>query len=166
MGLGIRFQLWENTLEGTTWSPWGGVPLSPACPSLEILAEWLAKQHTDINMPTHGPDKVEWLAILKEPHESPFEVRLQLWEDVRNTMDLSPYTGGPLSPSCPDAETLAGWLADQPHVWRGTDEFTKEDWLRFIDIGYAPSFMLCRGIGIVSGIQHVVAEDRIKNSDE
>lgn len=77
----------------------------------------------------------------------------QLWETVSE--------GSPISPVCESAEALAAWLADPNRQKSRPDDEAPRDWmpydaaLKFVNAGWAPSFMATPETGVVSGAEFI-----------
>ncbi|GAA2107949.1 hypothetical protein [Streptomyces synnematoformans] len=75
----------------------------------------------------------------------------QLWETVSE--------GSPISPVFPAPEGLASWMSSPAYTWGAVktdaDRPTYEAALRFIDAGWAPTFVSTPTTGVVSGVEWV-----------
>jgi hypothetical protein len=79
-----------------------------------------------------------------EPTDPPEGEGWQLWETVSE--------GSPISPVCATADELAAWMSDPA---RGDRWVPAEAARKFIDAGWAPTFVGTPGRGLVSGVEHV-----------
>ena len=84
------------------------------------------------------------------------------WADVERThyqLYETVSEGTPCSPPMETLEALAAWLAANPaaaHLPRG-EVFTYEQWLAFVGVGFAPSFIMDSN-GLRSGVAATVQE--------
>ena len=67
----------------------------------------------------------------------------QMWETTSE--------GSPISPVCKTPEALATWLADNGASAFGRETATRQQWLRMIQAGWAPS-MVADSNGLRSGV--------------
>jgi hypothetical protein len=88
-----------------------------------------------------------------KPTDPPAGEGWQLWETVSE--------GSPISPVFDSAEGLATWLADPDRPKMRPDDEGPRDWmpydaaLKFVNAGWAPSFMATPQTGFVSGAEYV-----------
>lgn len=90
-----------------------------------------------------------------EPTDPPTGEGWQLWETVSE--------GSPISPVFATPEELAEWMSSPAYTWgavkEDSDRPTYETALRFVEAGWAPSFVSTPQTGLVSGVEHVGARD-------
>jgi hypothetical protein len=90
-----------------------------------------------------------------EPTDPPEGEGWQLWETVSE--------GSPISPVFATAEELASWMSSPAYTWgavkEDADRPTYETALRFIQEGWAPSFVGTAHTGLVSGVEWVGTQD-------
>lgn len=79
-----------------------------------------------------------------EPTEPPTGDSWQLWETVSE--------GSPISPVFATADGLAGWMSDPARGDRWVPAATAA---KFIEAGWAPTFVSSAGTGLVSGVEYV-----------
>lgn len=77
-----------------------------------------------------------------ERTEPPSGAGYQLWETVTE--------GSPISPVFASQEELAVWMSEPA---RGGDQVTKDEAMRFIEAGWAPTLVGIPGQGVVSGVE-------------
>ncbi len=77
----------------------------------------------------------------------------QLWQTVSE--------GGPVSPVFDTREELARWLSDDGNDRGITDGTTFEQWMRFLQVGWAPSMVSSPSTGVISGVQAVAAQQEL-----
>ena len=77
-----------------------------------------------------------------EPTEPPSGAGYQIWETVSE--------GSPVSPAFENPENLARWMVENDTSI--TSDSTFDDWMRFIDAGWAPS-MIGGANGVSSGVR-------------
>ena len=75
------------------------------------------------------------------------EYGYQLWQTVSE--------GGPVSPVFDTREELARWLSEDGNDRGITTGTTFEQWMRFLDAGWAPSMMSSPSTGLISGVEAV-----------
>lgn len=77
------------------------------------------------------------------------------WTDAERThyqLYETVTEGTPLSPPCESPEALARWLSEHGTYWDANDKRTYDSWLRFVKVGWAPSFVLSEAHGFEDGV--------------
>jgi hypothetical protein len=90
--------------------------------------------------PGQNADAEAW-----EPTGPPTGDGWQLWETVSE--------GSPISPVFPDKTGLVEWLCSPAYTWGGP--MSRDTAERFVDFGWAPSFVFTPGRGLQTGEEFV-----------
>jgi len=130
----------------------GFIPMSEYFPyNAEEIEEGLRDGWLEDDPPNYGcPVMPEW----SEDERTHF----QMYETVTE--------GTPISPVMETLEDLARWLADNKANASAGQTATYEQWLTMIKAGWAPSFMLVPGKGLISGVEAMGDEQDDKREEK
>ncbi len=101
-------------------------------------------------MVRHPPDESD-----KPPDYWMYRPRWKKRDQTHYQLYQTVSEGSPISPVFATLEELATWAAAQEReVWVGVRGLSYDEWMRFLDCGYAPS-MVVSSAGIQSGVEHM-----------